>query len=369
MLTRTFGMEASQPRKSCVPDVMQLTDEQKQPLLQVRPPQPAEVVRNIVATVAGPGSGKTTMQEHIASELHRAGHQQVLKLFFNRQAADDGRARLIKKSLRGVVECCTTHSAALRFGRRSMGENCAERCCDESRLQAIIETEMADKIASWHGERPEQAPPAEREQARANAARATKLVAFWIFKTLLNFLSSKETEAQLAAPPSTGPGAFDGLTYFQARTYHRQRLPRCPRPEAGGWYRQRAHELWRRMCAEPAFPLVHDAYLKFAQLHGLALTGFTAILIDEAQDLTSCQLDLFVRQQTHADIFVVGDMAQSLYSWRLAAPRELASLVRFRTRTPLSSRLCSLRPALASRACRRACRRRMGRGFTAFTAS
>ena len=41
--------------------------------------------------------------------------------------------------------------------------------------------------------------------------------------------------------------------------------------------------------------LVHDAYLKWAQVHGLDLSEFSAVLLDEAQDCTDCQLDAFVR--------------------------------------------------------------------------
>ena len=75
-----------------------------------------------MATVAGPGSGKTTMQEGLAVKLRRKGHERVLKLFFNSKAADDGRvrldARLKEQHVKGGVECLTTHGAALSSAAR-----------------------------------------------------------------------------------------------------------------------------------------------------------------------------------------------------------------------------------------------------------
>jgi superfamily I DNA/RNA helicase len=89
-----------------------------------------------------------------------------------------------------------------------------------------------------------------------------------------------------------------------------------------------AHEVWQRMLTDRTFPLVHDAYLKWAQVRGaLDLSEITAVLVDEAQDFTNCQWDAFVRQlQRTTAVFLVGDMAQALYSWRSAKPAQLASL-------------------------------------------
>ena len=304
-----------------------LTDEQKIPLAHARSPSKAVGRRpTVVATVAGPGSGKTTMQEGLAVTLRRKGHERVLKVFFNRKAADDGRerldARLKKKGVQGGVECLTTHGAALRYACTPMGDNLPGRCVDEAALQEVIQERFSSQIAAWHGERPHLAPANKREEAEKVAANKSKLVAFYIFKTFVNWLASDVDEATLRRPP----GTFDKITYYPAKKDHREKLPKCRTPNADGWYMQRARELWRLMVDEAGFPLVHDAYLKWAQLHGADMRGFSALLLDEAQDLTECQLNLFVTQQSHADIFVVGDMAQALYAWRLAAPKQLASL-------------------------------------------
>jgi len=279
----------------------------------------------VVATVAGPGSGKTTMQEHLAIRLRRKGHQRILKLFFGRSAAEDGRRRLEQalhdENIVGGVECLTMHAAALRYASVSMGEQLLDRCVDDGELQKAIGEMLGDAIRSWHGEQPESAPAHNRKEARAQAARRSKLVAFYIFKTLVSWLASKHDEARLQQPPAQ----FDDITYYPAKIGHKEKLPHCRSSEPGDWYLKQAYRAWRMML-DGQLPLVHDAYVKWAQLRGMELSEFSAILLDEAQDCTDCQLDAFVLQPSHADIFVVGDMAQALYSWRHAKPAQLASL-------------------------------------------
>ena len=304
---------------------MQLTREQRRTVKLAREPQPCLVARRVVATVAGPGSGKTTMQEHLAVKLRKKGHQRILKLFFNRSAADDGRRRLEaalqREGINGGVECLTTHAAALRYASRSMGDHLPDRCADEGDLQKAIGEKLGAAIASWHGERPEAAPAHKREQARAQETSRSKLVAFWIFKTLVNWLASKHSDTELQQTP----GSFDDITYYPAKMGHKEKLPNCRHTEVGGWYRKQAYRVWQMML-DGEMPLLHDAYLKWAQIRGMDLGEFSAVLLDEAQDCTDCQLDAFVVQPSHADIFVVGDMAQALYSWRHAKPAQLASL-------------------------------------------
>lgn len=74
--------------------------------------------------------------------------------------------------------------------------------------------------------------------------------------------------------------------------------------------------VWRAYRTRRAAPLPHDVYLKIAQLDGVHLGRYHVILLDEAQDCTDCQLDLFVTQQGHAARYVVGDLAQRLYTFR-----------------------------------------------------
>jgi hypothetical protein len=69
-----------------------------------------------------------------------------------------------------------------------------------------------------------------------------------------------------------------------------------------------------------------DSVLYFAQLNRLQIVS-TALLVDESQDLTACQIDWFSQQQDHGtQLFFVGDAAQSIYSFRGARSKLLIML-------------------------------------------
>lgn len=59
-------------------------------------------------------------------------------------------------------------------------------------------------------------------------------------------------------------------------------------------------------------PLSHNAYLKLYQLSGNQLSS-KYVLIDEAQDVTDCMIDIVLSQHSHK-IFI-GDSFQQIYAW------------------------------------------------------
>ena len=85
--------------------------------------------------------------------------------------------------------------------------------------------------------------------------------------------------------------------------------------EAGEALVASARRLWSLMC-DPASPvgMVHDGYLKLFQLSQPELSGFDAILFDEAQDANPAMLDI-VRRQALPQV-IVGDRHQQIYGWR-----------------------------------------------------
>ena len=145
-------------------------------------------------------------------------------------------------------------------------------------------------------------------------------------------------QARSRNPGALSPANIDASTRIGKLTYYpcvknwtgeggeegrrRQRLPGC---FPGTFYTACAVKLWHAMMAERLF-VTHDAYLKYAQLSKHPFGWFDALLLDESQDLTECQVELLVVNQPQADIFVVGDAVQSLYSWRGAAPKQLRQL-------------------------------------------
>jgi len=127
--------------------------------------------------------------------------------------------------------------------------------------------------------------------------------------------------------PSTRIGR---LTYYPAVKNHvgphdGKRRQRLPGTFPGTFYTAQALQLWRKMMQGRLF-VVHDAYLKYVQISRQAFGWFDSILLDESQDLTESQIELLLVQQPHADVFVVGDAVQSLYSWRGARPKQLRKL-------------------------------------------
>jgi hypothetical protein len=63
----------------------------------------------------------------------------------------------------------------------------------------------------------------------------------------------------------------------------------------GSFYSSKAKEIWYDIKTLKA-PMVHDAYVKIWQLKRLSFTGCNTIVVDECQDLSECQIDLFVNQ-------------------------------------------------------------------------
>lgn len=82
-----------------------------------------------------------------------------------------------------------------------------------------------------------------------------------------------------------------------------------------------AERMWAQMLAK-ARPVTHDAYLKMFQLSNPKL-AFKKILFDEGQDASPVMLDIVLNQD--ADIIIVGDENQQIYSWR-GAVNALAGL-------------------------------------------
>lgn len=84
-----------------------------------------------------------------------------------------------------------------------------------------------------------------------------------------------------------------------------------------------AAALWELVCAgrtPRGAPVAcpHDAYVKLFQLHGTAqpFAGYTALLLDEAQDLSACQAAVLLRARGACAVVVVGDVHQKIYGFR-----------------------------------------------------
>lgn len=81
------------------------------------------------------------------------------------------------------------------------------------------------------------------------------------------------------------------------------------------WLVEKAAALWQAMTDrhDGSIPLEHDAYLKLYQI-GHPQLDWPLILMDEAQDLNPCVMELFLSQSSAK--VMVGDDAQAIYGFR-----------------------------------------------------
>lgn len=77
-----------------------------------------------------------------------------------------------------------------------------------------------------------------------------------------------------------------------------------------------AKKLWRdRKDLDSEVLITHDTYLKLYQLSKPSL-NFNTVMLDEAQDTSSCVLDILTSQPDTTKIILVGDEYQNIYAWR-----------------------------------------------------
>ena len=97
------------------------------------------------------------------------------------------------------------------------------------------------------------------------------------------------------------------------------------RKETAHWYADQACRIWKRIVQEGI--RTFDIEMKRAQLLELAMPG-SILLVDEAQDMTECQVAWVNKQiEFGTHVYLVGDAAQSIYSFRGARSRYLMDMI------------------------------------------
>ncbi|KAJ3288076.1 hypothetical protein HDU79_005124 [Rhizoclosmatium sp. JEL0117] len=274
----------------------------------------------VVRIVAGAGTGKTTTLQLLAETLTKNRHR-ILYIVYNKAAQTDAEERF--KHLGPMVQCRTMHGAAMQYMTKP-SPSFEFVPVDDHELIKKIERDYSNTVRLWM-QHNFKGPPVTSANAAESAKAMQKriqLCCFYIFKTLETFYRSSHPRQKLSDT---------WLTYYPAKLKHQSdwKFPE------GRFYVDAAAAIWDKMWTGQ-FPITHDAYLKYAQLGNFVLPPYiTTILMDESQDSSACQLDLFVVQlaknpfNTHPrtrNIFIVGDAAQSIYYFRGARPKELAQI-------------------------------------------
>ncbi|KAJ2996566.1 F-box DNA helicase 1 [Globomyces sp. JEL0801] len=260
---------------------------------------------NAVRIVAGAGTGKTSTIHLLIQEL-LLKNQKVLYIVFNKAAQLHANRKF--KKFKNSIECKTMHSICLSNLQGHLDDGFVPS--NQNTLTKAIETNYETEIIDWL--KLNNANGLLHDDLKT-VKRKVALVTFWIYKTLEEWIRSDKR--------------IINSVYYHARQNHMEQLGF---PEDSMFYIQAATEIWNKMWKSGGvdYPIEHDCYVKYAQLGNLNHLDYDCIMIDEAQDASMCQMDLFVNQQVaqQKNVYLFGDAVQAIYSFRGAKSRYLTAL-------------------------------------------
>jgi superfamily I DNA/RNA helicase len=351
-----------------------LSEQQQAVVARCRAPAGGDGRVSLVLAAAA--AGKTTTLRALMGMLRAAGHvgnadkttthvgvgtsvtlmsepakNYILYVCFNRAASEDVEQKLPADLTKTNIHVSTAHSAALRYSRlhgkvdlhgpgTPVGCRCTPTQPDRWAAARLSPPEIEKQIRRGFQRDIDVFVGGDKATERDK-----ELCAFWIYKTFRRFLMTKGGVEKLARDNVDEEG-IGRLTYFPVIKNMRRppgpgkdgrRLQHAP-VSPGTFYTDHALGLWHKVTHNPAeispsdglpglgLLLEDDVYMKMFEIEKVRLSRFSAILLDESQDLTESQVEAFVVNQPHADVFIVGDAVQSLYSWRGAKPGQLREL-------------------------------------------
>jgi F-box protein 18 (helicase) len=152
-------------------------------------------------------------------------------------------------------------------------------------------------------------PRPNKAQEHFEGRELSNLEAVLILQTLENFLNSNDPSISEEHCPEQ-----DKLeeVKFKNDVNHHETIP-------DGWQEKAVEfskELWLSMIdPDGEWPMTHNGYLKHFAISKPHL-DYDIILLDEAQDTNPVVEGIVTRQCTHAQIILVGDSHQQIYTWR-----------------------------------------------------
>ena len=236
----------------------------------------------------------------------------VLYLVFNKTAQTDA-----SEQMPGGVRCSTIHAQAKRILSFS---NDRMKRMDDSEMTAFILERMGAEIDDFLSN------VADKHKNYGKRRQ----VAFWIYKTLVRFMQSKDNEAVGFNPTVKRTCYYPAVKYYTGKDPRKKPLPGEPSEDkVRKFYCYCAKQLWSWLRVDPTTKSsecgrwTYDSVMKQVQVDGLEMSA-KVILVDESQDLTPCQLSWVLAQKPHKQIFLVGDPAQGIYGFRGAKSESLA---------------------------------------------
>ncbi len=230
--------------------------------------------------VASPGSGKTFLVTQYAK---RYPEQQFVYIVFNKSMQLEADEKFKALQLKNIISK-TLHSLAFSaVGFRYA--NCPGKLGGELTVNDVRKVLLDQKVIT------KEQVQQDDDNKDSNSKGAT-LQAI-VTKTLERFICSFD-----AAP----------------NDYH---IPQVSTHDAALVLRW-ASTIWVMMqdMSDTTIRMHHDGYQKLAQLENrISLTKYDIVAVDEAQDMTPCQMSI-ISSQRHAGILMIGDPRQAIYQFR-----------------------------------------------------
>ena len=257
---------------------------------------------------AGAGTGKTTTLLQLAKANIDNGHRKIQFATFSKSQTEDAAKRFTESNLISYVSVKTLHSIA--YSCLSLDEVKTE---DDMYIEKLISKECESEIS-----RLVSAVPIKKRKT------AIKTITTFIRKTLEAFMNSARSEED----------GFDRYhTYYPAKLWHTGNdKPLGISQYYGSFYVDNARAIWDKMrysddSNQPPEFFTHSSYVKIAQLRESKIDA-TVILVDESQDLNECQIAWMATQalRYNTQLYFVGDLAQTIYSFRGAKSKFIAQL-------------------------------------------
>jgi hypothetical protein len=267
--------------------------------------------------------------------LASLGHKNITYVSFTKSAVGDAQRRFNSAIVNCSVNCRTLNALAWSVGIRTEGdlpsdddtnviamgaaaeeedqEDIAPSLIDDGDLEDLIRTSLCrTEIAHFL-----------QGVGDHDLARVTKRVTRFIFKTFESFCKGPLSVQRGYDAKRRYPSAC----YFPALLYHKGKsgflAPGVPQWQESPaniepFYVGCAKKVWDHCMSKRLYTYLSS--VKFVQLQDTVIPG-TALVLDEAQDTNPCALAWIVQQRTRMQVFLVGDLAQCIFSFTGAKPQ------------------------------------------------
>jgi len=260
----------------------------------------------VVCVNALAGCGKTTTIAHLCNEIcAKDPTKKLLYLVYNKKNEHEAKE---SKKMPKSTEIRTTHAFVLRhyFGTDHMHN---VRPVGEYELKHIISSLELERYCQHTFKHLFESRDKRKVQRRLN------VIAGFIRKTVQKFQASSDANVQVKH------------VFWRARysSYSSNKRSKWQKKINEGQYVSWASQFFKQVrerCETvknggDGVGITYDGYLKVAQIENMQIP-FDVIMVDEAQDMTPCQADLFWgdHQRDGSIIYLFGDIHQKLYRFR-----------------------------------------------------